>query len=215
MSKNTTITIITLAVLLLAGFSVYQFTQSNTSRNSNMSNSMMGTNVNEGMNMNGDSMMGMANMADLVKDDQSFLMEMIPHHQEAVDTSTQILNSTVDPELKIFVQNVITAQEKEIGEMKTWYKNWFGKEYTTNQNYKPMMTEMSGKTGKDLDKAYIRGMIMHHQGAIEMANKIKTISKRPEILKLADDIIISQTKERTTLMNWLMQKYNDHRMMEI
>jgi uncharacterized protein (DUF305 family) len=176
---------------------------------------MMGTNVNEGMNMNGDSMMGMANMADLVKDDQSFLMEMIPHHQEAVDTSTQILNSTVDPELKIFVQNVITAQEKEIGEMKTWYKNWFGKEYTTNQNYKPMMTEMSGKTGKDLDKAYIRGMIMHHQGAIEMANKIKTISKRPEILKLADDIIISQTKERTTLMNWLMQKYNDHRMMEI
>jgi len=48
-----------------------------------------------------------------------------------------------------------------------------------------------------------------------MAEKIKTISKRPELLKLADEIITSQAKERTTLMNWLMQKYNDHSMIEI
>jgi len=212
MTKNTIITILTVTVLLLGGFSIFQFTQKNTTNSSSSNSSSSSKSSDNMMNMNGDSMMGM-NMAESVKDDQSFLQEMIPHHQEAVDTSTQILNSTVDPELKIFVQKVITDQNKEITEMKTWHKNWFGKEYTTNQNYKPMMTEMSGKTGKDLDKAYIRGMIMHHQGAIEMAKKIKTITQRAELVTLADNIISSQEAEKTTLMNWLMEKFNDHGMM--
>lgn len=216
MSKNT---ILTVAVLLLGGFSIFQFTQKNTTNStssSSSSSSSSSKSVDNMMNMNGgmngDSMMAM-NMGESVKDDKSFLEEMIPHHQEAVDTSIKILNSTSDPELKVFVQKVITDQNKEINEMKTWHKDWFGKEYTTNQNYKPMMTEMSGKTGKDLDKAYIKGMIMHHEGAIEMAKKIKTITQKPELLTTANNIISSQETEKNTLMNWLMSKYGDHSMM--
>jgi uncharacterized protein (DUF305 family) len=158
-------------------------------------------------------MMGMVNMSDMVKDDQAFLENMIPHHQEAVDSSNQILKSITDPELKSFVQNVISAQVREIDEMKIWYKTWFNKEYVFNSNYQAMMGGMKGKTGIELDKEYVRGMIMHHQGAIQMATKIQTMTKRPELLKLAYDIITSQTRERDVLMNWMMSKYNDHSMM--
>lgn len=76
-----------------------------------------------------------------------------------------------------------------------------------------MMGNMS-ELVKD-EQTFLEEAIPHHLGAIQMAEKIKTISKPPELLKPADEIITSQTKERTTLMNWLMQKYNDHRMMEI
>ena len=77
-----------------------------------------------------------------------------------------------------------------------------------SSNYQAMMGGMNGKTGVELDKAYVRGMIMHHQGAIQMASKIQTITKRPELIKLANDIITSQTTERNTLMGWVMSKYN-------
>jgi uncharacterized protein (DUF305 family) len=213
MSKNTTITIITLAIILLAGFSIYQFTNSNHNNSSGFYNSMDQMMGRDGDDHDGGMMMGMSNMADSVKDDQSFLEEMIPHHQEAVETSKVVLNSTKDAELKSFVQNVIIDQEREINQMKTWYKDWFNKDYTINTDYEPMMTEMNNKTGTDLDKAYIRGMIMHHQGAIEMANKIKTMTQRQELITLANNIISSQTKERNALMDWMMTKFDDHTMM--
>jgi uncharacterized protein (DUF305 family) len=205
MSKNNTIIIITLAVVVLAGFGIYQFTQSNQNNSSNsfnnpnmpnMPNNMAGmmTGNNQNNEPSNDSMMmGMMNMSDLVVDDQSFIENMIPHHIEAVSSSQQVLASTSDPELKAFVQTVIEAQNKEIDAMKTWYKDWFGKDYTPNNSYQAMMGGMQGKTGIDLDKEYTKAMIMHHQGAIEMAKKIQSISKRPEILKLADEIISSQT----------------------
>jgi uncharacterized protein (DUF305 family) len=189
------------------------FNLNENSISTNMTDRMAG-NINNTMPMNGDSMMmGMMNMSDMVKDDQTFLENMIPHHQEAVDSSNQVLNSTADPELKTFVQNIISAQTQEIAEMKTWYKTWFNKEYISSSNYQSMMGGMKGKSGTELDQEYVRGMIMHHQGAIQMATKIQTITKRPELLKLADDIISSQTRERDVLMRRMMSKYNDQSMM--
>jgi uncharacterized protein (DUF305 family) len=214
MSKIYTISaIILIAILALVTYSFSKSSNTNTQTSSlnslntsSLSNNMM---MNNPAMMNGDSMMmGMMNMSDSVKDDQSFLENMIPHHQEAVDSSNLVLNSTTDPELKIFVQNVISAQTKEIGEMKTW----LNKDYTPNSNYQAMMGGMKGKTGTELDQAYVQGMIMHHQGAIQMATKIQTLTKRPELLKLANDIIVSQTAERTILMNWMMSKYNNSMM---
>ena len=208
MSKKIISIIVVALILAVSGyaFAQYRNTSEPDSKTTQNSSSMMGS-------MTGDSMMGMMNMSDSVEDDESFIENMIPHHQEAVDSSNQILNSTGDPELKMFVQNVIADQTKEISEMKLWYKNWFNKDYTSNSNYQAMMGGMKDKTGIDLDKEYVKGMIMHHQGAIQMATKIQTITKRPELIKLANDIITSQTAEKNTLMDWMMSKYNDHGMM--
>jgi uncharacterized protein (DUF305 family) len=167
------------------------------------------------MDVGGSSMTMSHDMSSEVVDDKTFIENMIPHHQEAVDSSNIILNSTQDADLKTFVSSVIGTQTKEITDMKSWYKNWYGAEYVANSSYKLMMGGMSGKTGTDLDKAYIQGMIMHHKGAISMAQKAKLISKRTEILSLSDAIISSQSKEVAQLMTWMMSKYNDHGMMEM
>ncbi len=67
-----------------------------------------------------------------------------------------------------------------------------------------MVKMMDGKTGKALEKEFITGMIPHHQGAVDMANKLlldKTIS--PEIKKFAEQIISAQESEIKMMSEWL------------
>ena len=68
-----------------------------------------------------------------------------------------------------------------------------------------MDTALKGKTGDDFDKTFIREMIDHHQGAIDMAILAKQNAKHDEIKKLADDIIAAQTKEISEMKSWQQQ----------
>jgi uncharacterized protein (DUF305 family) len=68
-----------------------------------------------------------------------------------------------------------------------------------------MTSSLKGKTGDDFDKAFISGMIAHHQGAIDMANLAKQNAKHDEIKNLADDIVAAQTKEITEMKSWQTQ----------
>lgn len=71
-----------------------------------------------------------------------------------------------------------------------------------NMGMNDMMEQLSGKTGDNFDKAFIATMIMHHQGAIEMAGEAKVSSGRGEVKKMADDIIAAQTKEINEMKIW-------------
>ena len=51
------------------------------------------------------------------------------------------------------------------------------------------------KSGDEFDKAFLSHMIMHHQGAIDMAMTAKANAKHDEIKKMAQDIIQAQTQE--------------------
>jgi len=68
------------------------------------------------------------------------------------------------------------------------------------------MNDMTGslknKTGDDFDKAFISGMIAHHQGAIDMANLAKQNAKHSEIKNLANDIVTAQTNEINEMNSW-------------
>lgn len=68
-----------------------------------------------------------------------------------------------------------------------------------------MTSSLKNKTGDDFDKAFISGMIAHHQGAIDMANLAKQNAKHDEIKNLADDIVAAQTKEITEMKSWQTQ----------
>ncbi|PZO44992.1 MAG: DUF305 domain-containing protein [Pseudanabaena frigida] len=64
-----------------------------------------------------------------------------------------------------------------------------------------------GPADADFDLRFIDGMMPHHQGAIEMAKEAQQKSQRPEIKKLADEIIQAQTKEIEELKTWRKQWY--------
>jgi uncharacterized protein (DUF305 family) len=65
-----------------------------------------------------------------------------------------------------------------------------------------MMMSLQDKTGDDFDKSFLSEMIMHHEGAVVMAQMVLKTSKRPELLQLANDIISAQTKEIEMMEGW-------------
>ncbi len=70
-----------------------------------------------------------------------------------------------------------------------------------------MVDDMKGKTGKDLEKAFLIGMVPHHQGAVDMANLLLKDNRiSPEVANFAKAIITAQEKEINMMNTWL-KKY--------
>jgi uncharacterized protein (DUF305 family) len=59
-----------------------------------------------------------------------------------------------------------------------------------------------GPADQNLDLRFIDGMTPHHQGAIAMSKSALQKSKRPEIKKLAAEIIKAQETEIAQMQNW-------------
>jgi hypothetical protein len=53
------------------------------------------------------------------------------------------------------------------------------------------------------DADFVRGMIPHHQGAIDMAKVVLEHGKDPEIKKLAEGIVAAQEAEIKMMRDWL------------
>lgn len=64
------------------------------------------------------------------------------------------------------------------------------------------MTMDLGAADANYDLRFIDAMIPHHQGAVEMAKEAQQKSQRPEIKKLADDIIKAQNQEISQMKQW-------------
>ncbi|WP_259637644.1 DUF305 domain-containing protein [Legionella jordanis] len=58
--------------------------------------------------------------------DKRFIDLMIPHHEAAILMAQNALKNSDKPEIKTMAQNIITAQEKEIAQLKEWRKQWYG-----------------------------------------------------------------------------------------
>ena len=181
------------------------------------------------VNSEHDGMMGMMGMqTGRSQADQHFIEQMIPHHDDAVKMADLALLRAEHPELKQLAENIKRDQTKEIEQMRSWYRDWYGRDpdesgsmmhglvprVSAHGHDSGMSGRMHGgmmgdstdltqlENAKPFDKEFIEQMIPHHQMAVMMAQMVKQSARHDEIRQLADNIIESQNREIEQMRSW-------------
>ena len=144
--------------------------------------------------------------------DVDFVRQMIPHHQGALAMAKIQQKFGRDESLKEFNDWVILAQTQEIAMMENWLRRRDnGKSCKKAEDYfgpamKRMHHAMMIRYTGNADVDYVRGMIAHHQGAVDMAEILLSEGTDPEINDLANAIYDSQTYEIAWMQRWLEER---------
>jgi uncharacterized protein (DUF305 family) len=145
--------------------------------------------------------------------DERFIDAMVPHHQGAVEMAQVALKNAEYEEVKQLSEDIVTAQEAEIEELKAIKRQNFGSSRVPMQmgagEMQAMgMTDPGELANKDpFDKAFIDAMIPHHRSAIEMAQVALKESDNPEIREIARNIVGAQKKEIAQMQEWRRKWY--------
>jgi uncharacterized protein (DUF305 family) len=57
--------------------------------------------------------------------DKAFIDAMIPHHQSAIKMAEVAYEKSKNPRIKELAENIMSAQKREIEQMKQWRKDWY------------------------------------------------------------------------------------------
>ena len=138
-----------------------------------------------------------------VRVDQHFIEMMIPHHQDAIAMADLAFSRAKSPEVKKLALAIKKEQTREIQEMRTWYKQWFGKEVPPhsmndmgmmgdhhNQGQRTgsgmmgqgqcMMGQGQGMMGQGMMG---QGMMGQGQGMMSMKTDLDALKKAPDFDK--------------------------------
>ena len=142
--------------------------------------------------------------------DVMFAQMMIPHHEQAIEMSDIALdpNTGASAAIIALATQIKGAQDPEISQMKNLLTTWGMPTDMGSMDHSSMMDGMLSLEemdtlgqlkGAEFDKAWAKGMIAHHEGAIAMANDVLTNGKNSEILALANAVVSGQSTEIETL----------------
>jgi uncharacterized protein (DUF305 family) len=148
--------------------------------------------------------------------DMTFVSGMVPHHQEAVEMAELVESRTQRPELRGLADTIITTQNQEISLMQGWQRAWGQEGEGGGMDHgsegggasmpgtmpKAHMDELTQLKNTAFDLAFVRMMIEHHQGAVEMAETELRDGANAEAKQLAKKIIADQGKEIGMMTKW-------------
>lgn len=145
----------------------------------------------------------------------NFIVQMIPHHQAAIDMSRNILRYTTNIPLQNIAQQIITEQTKSIEDMRAIQCRCQEAENThqelclfqrrMDQIMHTMFDRMDAACStNNVNANFIREMIPHHEGAIQMSQSTLRYEICPCLVPILEAIITSQ-KRGVAQMRRLLQ----------
>lgn len=147
---------------------------------------------------------GHSGMGSMISDELGYLVDMIPHHQEAIDNAQLLVDHSERAEMRKFGQMIIETQSAEINQMETWLQEWYpGAD--TSSDYEPMMGDLTSLRGDDLDLTFLETMIPHHMMAVMMSQQLVrgSLAEHEEIVPFAANIRDVQRSEIYQMREWL------------
>lgn len=144
----------------------------------------------------------------------NFIVQMIPHHKAAIEMSKNILKYTENAQLEKIASQIITEQTESIENMRKI--QCVCSELTNSQRdvcmyqrrvnliMETMFSAMkkAGKTDR-VNCDFLREMIPHHKGAVEMSNNALRCNICPELRPVLEAIITSQKRGIRQMQNLL------------
>lgn len=147
----------------------------------------------------------------------NFITQMIPHHKAAIEMSENLLRYTTLIPLQEIAQTIVTEQTESIHDMEAALCRCSGcvnsqqelclyqKRFDHIAN--TMFTRMNNACrGNDINGNFIREMIPHHEGAIQMSKNALCFPICPELVPILEAIITSQEKEVRQMKCLLRQR---------
>ncbi|GAA4209281.1 DUF305 domain-containing protein [Actinocatenispora rupis] len=142
--------------------------------------------------------------------DVMFAQMMIPHHRQAVEMAALVPSRASSTKVKDLAKQIAGAQDPEIRTMSSWLRGWGEKVPAAGDGHGGMgmddgmmsdadMAKLKAAKGTAFDTMFARMMIAHHNGAIAMARDEQRNGRNPAAVKLAKQIIRTQTAEVATL----------------
>ena len=160
--------------------------------------------------------------------DIQFMQGMIHHHAQAIVMSREAPTHGASPAVQTLCARIINAQNDEINLMSTWLRD--RNQDVPQPTAGPMRMKMNGSEmemlmpgmlspdemkaldqarGQDWDILFLRGMIKHHQGAVQMVKDLLgTYGAAQDVLiaKLAQDVQIDQLTEIERMQKMLARE---------
>jgi len=144
--------------------------------------------------------------------DVAFAQGMIPHHGQAVQMADMALAISSNPDVRALAEQIKAAQAPEIEQMTTWLTDWDqsvpdpdapmdeNMDHSGGMTMSGMMSaadmaRLGNAAGSAFDRMFLEMMVLHHEGAIEMAEQELAEGRYQPTKDLAQAVITGQQAE--------------------
>lgn len=151
-----------------------------------------------------------------------FLRDMQVHHAQAVDMAMTIRDISADPDLRRLAYDIALGQSNQAGQMFGLLESWdlpqasphppmtwmsqpvldgssgdHGHTTSPDGTMPGMasdaeLAELRAATGVEAERLFLTLMIAHHRGGLEMAEGVLARTTVPQVVTMANGIIVSQ-----------------------
>ena len=155
----------------------------------------------------------LARPSEHVEADVRFMQRMIHHHGQALDMTELLFGRTDSEAMRLLAQRIDISQTAEIAMMQAWLgargedaptvRGENATRLADNERMPGMLTErqmaqLTATTGEALDRLFLELMIVHHEGALTMVERLFATpgaGQEPQILRFASDVDTDQVME--------------------
>ena len=158
--------------------------------------------------------------------DIDFMSGMIPHHAQAVIMAGWAPTRGASKEVAILCERIVVGQRDEIALMQQWLRDrgLTVPDATSTRHHMKMpngmehdmlmpgmmsdeqMAALEKSRGPEFDRLFLEGMIRHHQGAIDMVDKLFKAyggAQDETVFKFANDVQADQSVEINVMKDML------------
>ncbi len=149
--------------------------------------------------------------------DVAFLVDMIPHHRQAMQMAALVPERAQNPTVVGLASRIADVQQAEIDVYERWLADHGlapdgspaerrggdhgGHDDANSHTDMPGMAspaqleELEASSGPAFDRLWLRLMVAHHEGALEMAAVREAGGTNIRVDELAADVVVTQTDE--------------------